>query len=342
MDKRYQVFVSSTFEDLQEERKEVMQALLELDCIPCGMELFPAADEDQWTLIKRVIDDSDYYILILGGRYGSVSDEGISYTEMEYRYALDNHKPIIAFVHSNIEDLPAKKVESDPEKRRKLDEFKKLVEKKVRKTWSSPAELGSVVSRGMVNLIKQHPAEGWVKAGNLVSEDVSGEMLKLRMENEELRQKLQQNVYSQPKGAEQLAQGEDLLTISLSYRGRNKKDVYEYSDVAICTSWNEVFSIVAPHLLIEDTESNIKKVIYDYYIDKEIQAIREDAEKKNLKNLKTDELNETEFQKIKVQFKALGLITKSTKPKSVRNVGNYWSLTEYGDFVMTQLIAIKK
>ena len=78
MDKRYQVFVSSTFEDLQEERKEVMQALLELDCIPAGMELFPAADEAQWTLIKRVIDDCDYYLVIVGGRYGSVNDEGMS------------------------------------------------------------------------------------------------------------------------------------------------------------------------------------------------------------------------------------------------------------------------
>ena len=68
-DKRYQVFVSSTYDDLQDERKEVMQALLELDCIPAGMELFPASSEDQWSLIKRVIDDCDYYILIIGGRY---------------------------------------------------------------------------------------------------------------------------------------------------------------------------------------------------------------------------------------------------------------------------------
>lgn len=60
MEKRYQVFVSSTYENLLEPRQEVMQALLELDCIPAGMELFPAADDDQWTLIKRVIEDCDY------------------------------------------------------------------------------------------------------------------------------------------------------------------------------------------------------------------------------------------------------------------------------------------
>ena len=68
MEKRYQVFVSSTFEDLKIERQEVMQALLELDCIPSGMELFPAADEDQWSLIKRVIDECDYYIVIIAGK----------------------------------------------------------------------------------------------------------------------------------------------------------------------------------------------------------------------------------------------------------------------------------
>ena len=100
-DKRYQVFVSSTYDDLQDERKEVMQALLELDCIPAGMELFPASSEDQWSLIKRVIDDCDYYILIIGGRYGSVGPEGISYTQMEFEYALKTGKPIISFNNSD-------------------------------------------------------------------------------------------------------------------------------------------------------------------------------------------------------------------------------------------------
>ena len=54
MDTRYQVFVSSTFRDLQSERREVMQALLEMNCFPAGMELFPATDDDAWTLIKSM------------------------------------------------------------------------------------------------------------------------------------------------------------------------------------------------------------------------------------------------------------------------------------------------
>ena len=88
MEKRYQVFVSSTYADLQDERQRVIQALMEMDCIPAGMELFPAADEEQWEFIKRVIDDCDYYLLIIGGRYGSTTADGVSYTEREYDYAV--------------------------------------------------------------------------------------------------------------------------------------------------------------------------------------------------------------------------------------------------------------
>lgn len=131
MERRYQVFVSSTYADLQEERQEVMQALLELDCIPAGMELFPAANEDQWTLIKQVIDDCDYYIVILGGRYGSIGPDGHSYTEMEYRYALDAGKPVIAFVHKDPGKLPANKCEDSELGKAGLEDFKKLVQEKV-------------------------------------------------------------------------------------------------------------------------------------------------------------------------------------------------------------------
>jgi hypothetical protein len=60
IDARHQVFVSSTYLDLIEERRAVMQALLELDCIPSGMELFPAANASQWALIQSVIDQCDY------------------------------------------------------------------------------------------------------------------------------------------------------------------------------------------------------------------------------------------------------------------------------------------
>lgn len=125
MDKRYQVFLSSTFEDLREERAAVISALLQIDCVPAGMELIPAADDDSLTLIRSVIDDSDYYLIILGGRYGSLEPAGSrSYTHIEYEYALATGKPTIALLHSDPESLPAEKTERSDAGRKRFGEFR--------------------------------------------------------------------------------------------------------------------------------------------------------------------------------------------------------------------------
>jgi hypothetical protein len=70
--RKLQVFVSSTFTDLKLERQAAVEAILTAGHIPAGMELFTAGDESQMNVIKRWIDESDVYLLILGGRYGSV------------------------------------------------------------------------------------------------------------------------------------------------------------------------------------------------------------------------------------------------------------------------------
>jgi hypothetical protein len=74
---KYQIFVSSTYEDLKSERNQVIRAVLEMGHIPVGMEMFSAADEQQWQIISRHIDESDYYAVIVAHRYGSMTD-GIS------------------------------------------------------------------------------------------------------------------------------------------------------------------------------------------------------------------------------------------------------------------------
>src|ERR1700746_1817796 len=108
---RYQVFVSSTYADLREERQQATQAILEAGCFPSGMELFPASDDTQWELIKRVIEETDYYVVIVAGRYGSLGPEGRSYAEMEYDYAVEKGIPVLGFVRENIGDIPSNHVE---------------------------------------------------------------------------------------------------------------------------------------------------------------------------------------------------------------------------------------
>jgi|SRR5215467_5946303 len=75
-ERRFQVFISSTYRDLEQERQKVLQAVLEMKAFPSGMELFPSADDEQWEFIKGEIDSSDYYIVIVAGKYGSLAPDG--------------------------------------------------------------------------------------------------------------------------------------------------------------------------------------------------------------------------------------------------------------------------
>ena len=99
MKKKLQIFISSTYTDLIPERQACVESVLRAGHIPAGMELFSAGSETQLEIIKRWIDDSDIYMLLLGGRYGSLETKtGLSYTEIEYNYAIESGKPFFAIV----------------------------------------------------------------------------------------------------------------------------------------------------------------------------------------------------------------------------------------------------
>jgi hypothetical protein len=193
MEKRYQVFVSSTYADLQEERRNVIQTLMEMDCIPSGMEIFPAADEEQWEFIKKIISDCDYYVLIIGGRYGSVTSEGISYTEKEYDFAVSIGLRVLAFLHKNPDEIPVKNSELNPELRGKLNSFRRRVsEGRLVKFWGRADELPGLVALSLSKTIKTYPAVGWVRADRIANEEILNEINDLRKRNQDLENNIAQ------------------------------------------------------------------------------------------------------------------------------------------------------
>lgn len=173
--RRYQVFVSSTYTDLIEERRTVMQALLQSKCIPIGMELFPASNESQMDLIKGLIDNSDYYILVLAGRYGSIPEQGkLSFTEMEYDYAISSKKCVLTFCHRDVNALPPEHRESDPKIILALDQFRKKVRaNRVSPAWENRHELGSLVKTAIWHAIENNPQPGWVRASAPLQKSVT-------------------------------------------------------------------------------------------------------------------------------------------------------------------------
>jgi Domain of unknown function (DUF4062) len=216
VDRRYQVFLSSTYEDLRLHRQEVIQALLELDCMPAGMELFPAANEEQWDLITRVINESDYYLLILGGRYGSTDSSGLSFTEKEYDYALSTGKPVLAFFPENPGDIPSELCEEFDEGRAKLLAFSAKVKKRLCKGYQDPHDLGGVVSRSMINLIKRSPAQGWVPGEFALTPERESEIAELRATLAEFeRVRLSERLNEGAENIKGPAQGDEEVSVSL-------------------------------------------------------------------------------------------------------------------------------
>ncbi len=338
MDRRYQVFVSSTYEDLREERQEVMHALLELDCIPSGMELFPAANEDQWTLIKKVIAECDYYIVISAGRYGSIGPEGHSYTEMEYRHAVELGKPVIAFLHKNPLQLLAGVVEQTDIGKERLQAFRALLQSRMCKYWETPAELGSVVSRSLVRLTKSNPAVGWIRADEATEALAAPEVLRLRKRIEELENSLQQARTSAPPGTEKLAHGEQEYQLDFTFETTDEFKSWSWT-WSVNVSWDDIFYDVGPLMLSEASDVRLRLALNNTVKDHTEEARQKDKRLKD-QTARSFEISDHDFQTIKIQLRALGLISRSVRPRSIKDTATYWTLTPYGDQVLTTLRAI--
>lgn len=161
--KKYSIFISSTYSDLIEERQEVLNAVLRLGHFPVGMELFPAKNNDQLSLIKTSIKESDYYVVICAGRYGSMANSDDSFTELEYDYAVSRNLRILRFLREPIANLPADKRDSVSESIAKLDAFRAKLSHFSCSYWSDAHDLGKKVTASLANIFSEDPAIGWVR-----------------------------------------------------------------------------------------------------------------------------------------------------------------------------------
>ena len=345
--KKYQVFVSSTYKDLQKERREVMQVLLEMGYIPSGMELFPAANEDQWSLIKGVIDDCDYYVVIIAGCYGSQNSEGVSYTEKEYSYAFESGKPVIAFLHKAPEKLSIQHTESTDSGKEKLIDFRKRVEKqRTCKYWSTPHELGSVVVRSLTQLSKKHPGIGWVRGDQIPEAGLAEEILQLRKKIERLEGELQRVRIQPPSGTEHFAKGEDIFEIKFHAVYSNGPLIKTAESKTVSSNWNEIISTISPLLIQEANEGTIKTTLIQRFKSKlpnskEVKDILS-VTSKTILELSNLEIDAESFGTIIVQLRALGIIMESDRSHSVKDTATYWKLTPYGNHTMNNLRAIRR
>lgn len=260
--KKYQVFISSTYLDLKEERQAAVSAILKSGHIPAGMELFTAGDKNQWETIKSWIDESDIYMLILGGRYGSIEPvSGRCYTELEFDYALKCKKPLFSVVIKD--ELINDKVKVDinfieRENYQKWMDFKNKVTSYMVSFFNDEKDIRLAVLESLPELARRGNLSGWVSgnevpdANGLVTEvgNLTSEISSLRKENEKLKERLKRNgnnnedfelienilknrkykfseeMYNIPEDTEKSA-----LQLMITYRGQLVKGVMENSTI---------------------------------------------------------------------------------------------------------------
>lgn len=269
-EKRYSVFISSTFEDLKEERQAVQDVLISAGDFPVQMESFPAADEDQFAFIKTLIDKCDYYVLIVAGRYGTPAEDGISYTEKEYQYAVSKEIPVLVMLHGNRGGIPADKSEDTDEGKARLAAFvTKVQTNRLRKAWVTRDGLKLAVREALDHAKATKPGVGWVRGDNITSFEAMEELNEVRKENAKYRDvigslEIELALPPLPSAADEISI--DLLPHT---GGRGYGSPYG-SEATIRTTWIAAFPVFFNNLQWQSTDYSSDSF---YMIDEEDSCV---------------------------------------------------------------------
>ncbi len=304
--------------------------------------MFPAANEDQWTLIKRVIDESDYYVVVVGGRYGSMNAEGISYTEREYDYAIETKTPVIGFLHKDPERIEAGKTDQNDEARAKLAEFRTKVESRPVKYFTSAAELGGNVALSLVALTRKEPGIGWVRGDKAMTVETEREMLELKQRLAKAEAERESAQSALVEDTSELAQGSDEVSIPVVVTGQKRSETgwQKYRlDAEARTTWDELFGDIGPAMIDEAIEHDVRQRAATHAF-----VMLNDDDRESCKGFSNREINiyNDHWDMIRVQFRALGLIDNGQKRRPINDTNKYLALTNKGDRHLTFLRAIRR
>lgn len=342
---RYQVFLSSTYVDLRVERQQATQTILEMGHMPAGMELFPASDLSQWELIKRVIDESDYYVIIVGARYGSVNREtGLSFTEMEYDYAASIGIPILGFVRRDITSVAVKDSEQNEDNKKKLEAFRNKVLQRICRQYDDASELGMLVMKSLMSETRTNPRTGWVRADQARGkEDIEREQTLLDeiTQRDRTIKRLERKIRDRTiplsgLSRTDMSQGDDIYPLTVHFQDRHKRLMSQ--DVPL--SWDEIFSVIGPAMygyILRRADRGYGPHAGRYSFEDNLVAY---IRSKILEECGNRQINLLPHQvdTVLIQFKQLGLMayTEKTDEEAGKNFRGY-TLTVAGEEYLTKI-----
>lgn len=335
MDKRYQVFISSTYTDLKEERKAIIEGLLNAKYIPAGMEMFAASNDEQFKYIKKIIDTCDYYVLIVGARYGSINKStGKSFTEQEYDYAIEKGIPVLTFLHNDPYNLPADKREDD--KKELIERFRaKASTGRMCKMWSNSSELISSVIISLGEEVADNPQKGWTRGNIQDNVELLSQLNELRASKEKVEKEyteLKDKYTELTRQREDLASGRDIYKIRGTYvnyyADASGKRRPQSKEIFINLSWDEIFYAIGPYITAPQSLLSFSD---------ELRSSINDIYDSNFSHLDKDCV-----QTIKIQLNALGLINFYQAKYNGGGLAEGIVITDKGTRYLAELRTIKK
>jgi hypothetical protein len=159
------------------------------------MELFTAGDESQLDTIKSWIGNSDVFVLLLGGRYGSIEPKSQkSYVQLEYEFALELAKPAFAVVIT--EDALDAKTRTigrgaiEQTHGQLLQQFRSVVLSKISRFFADTKDIKIAIHQKLAELAQRQDLVGWIRGDQASNDDLAAELAALSAENRSLRSRL--------------------------------------------------------------------------------------------------------------------------------------------------------
>jgi hypothetical protein len=249
---------------------------------------------------------------------------------MEYEYAAEAGLPVLAFLHKDPGVIATNKTESTDEGKAALKAFREKIEAaRHAKFWVSPKDLALAVFQSMSSLMRTKPRIGWVRSDQARDEGAAQKILGLLKKIDELNAHLAETEQTAPPGAEEFARGEETISLNFRYKLDGRYD----DSPAESFSWNSILSTLGPILIVHASEHDLKKKLSE--------AFRNRFKDKFGTQIFDAYMRDEEFQKVKVQLRALGLIRELKDKSPGSGDAALWTLTPYGDHLMTQVAAIR-
>ena len=314
MQKKYHIYISSTLDDLKTERQDLSRLIYELGHIPVSMDLFDNSDPEDWELIKKNIDSSDYFIALAAHKYNLKEDKS-SIIEKEYVQALKRGIPVLALIINETARWKAAKKETDPKVIKMLNAHKEQLKNHPHAFWSTGTELVQKAQLMLVRQLSLHPAAGWVRADKIVDPAIANELGRLSIENAELKTQLK---LENPEIMRRL-RSKMRYTLHLLYENKEALSFFytrsENWENTRNFRYIRLFKHLAPELYVPKSVADISRFLGSILNPDLTRVLRKDFPTPS-----------NTIKKIMADFRAFKIV----KPAGETENDELWELSEYG------------